>query len=201
LEGVELELTKNKYHKSEVQKMLEDSTTYYEDKLFEQKTRIDELIKENQQLLSSLEVYKTKEQSINNALISADKEANDLIERSKVQYAMVVESLKKFYLKWNLYFKELKDKYPLYPAVNKALNLAESLNKIFTVKDERQVIEELKEELYQTQGDDGRVFDPKRKIEDYIAATSENGFNINDVLNPGELELEDLCKELGLIEE
>lgn len=196
-----MELTKNKYHKSEVQKMLEDNTTYYEDKLFEQKTRIDELVKENQQLLSSLEVYKSKEESINSALISAEKQANDLVERTKVQYVMVVESLKKFYLKWNLYFKELKDKYPLYPAVNKASTLAESLNKVFTVKDEKQIIEELREELYQSQEDGECVFDPKRRIEDYIAATSDNGFNINDVLNPGELELEDLCKELGLIEE
>ena len=46
-------------------------------------------------------------------------------------------------------------------------------------------------------------FNPKKKIDEYIAATTEstNGFNLDDVLNPGELQLEDLCKELGLIEE
>ena len=45
------------------------------------------------------------------------------------------------------------------------------------------------------------MFDPKSKIEAFVAATSDNGFNLNEVLNPGELQLEDLCKELGLIEE
>ena len=43
-------------------------------------------------------------------------------------------------------------------------------------------------------------FDPKSKIRDYIAATGDNGFNLDEVLNPGELQLEDLCKELGLID-
>ena len=40
----------------------------------------------------------------------------------------------------------------------------------------------------------------KQKIKDYIAATGDNGFNLDDVLNPGELELEELCRELGLID-
>ena len=42
---------------------------------------------------------------------------------------------------------------------------------------------------------------PKSKIEAFVAATSDNGFNLNEVLNPGELQLEDLCKELGTMEE
>ena len=44
-------------------------------------------------------------------------------------------------------------------------------------------------------------FNPKSKIKDYIASTSDNGFNMDEVLNPGALKLEDICKELGLIEE
>ena len=46
-----------------------------------------------------------------------------------------------------------------------------------------------------------KAFNPKKKIVDYIAATGDNGFNLDEVLNPGELELEDLCKELGLMQE
>ena len=44
-------------------------------------------------------------------------------------------------------------------------------------------------------------FQPKNKIRDYIAATENDGFNMDEVLNPGDLQLEDLCKELGLLEE
>jgi hypothetical protein len=46
----------------------------------------------------------------------------------------------------------------------------------------------------------GEKFDPKSKINEYIAATSDSGFNLDEVMNPGDLKLEDLCKELGLIE-
>ena len=45
------------------------------------------------------------------------------------------------------------------------------------------------------------MFNPKKKIVDYIASTGDNGFNLDEVLNPGELQLEDLCKELGLMQE
>ena len=41
---------------------------------------------------------------------------------------------------------------------------------------------------------------PKERVNDFIAVTSDSGFNIDEVLNPGKLELEDLCKELGLME-
>ena len=44
-------------------------------------------------------------------------------------------------------------------------------------------------------------FNPKKIMDEYIATTGDNGFNLDEVLNPGELHLEDLCKELGLIEE
>ena len=43
-----------------------------------------------------------------------------------------------------------------------------------------------------------KTFNPKEKIDAFIKA--ENGFDINEVLNPGELDLEDLCKELGLMD-
>ena len=49
--------------------------------------------------------------------------------------------------------------------------------------------------------DDKMVFNPKSKIADYIVATDGSGFNMDEVLKPGELKLEDLCKELGLMDD
>ena len=46
----------------------------------------------------------------------------------------------------------------------------------------------------------GGIFNPKKKIEEYVSSET-NGFNLEEVLNPGELDLGDLCKELGLTEE
>ena len=60
----------------------------------------------------------------------------------------------------------------------------------------KQVIEDLDGMI-----DEQTTFNPKQKIKDYVVATSDSGFNLDEVLNPGKLELEDLCKELGLIEE
>ena len=40
----------------------------------------------------------------------------------------------------------------------------------------------------------------QKKIERYIE-NDVNGFNLEEVLNPGELQLEDLCRELGLMED
>jgi len=45
-------------------------------------------------------------------------------------------------------------------------------------------------------------FDPKKRIERYVAEESDTGFNLDDVLNPKqELDLEKLCRELGLMDE
>ena len=46
------------------------------------------------------------------------------------------------------------------------------------------------------------LFDPKKRIERYVAEESDTGFNLDDVLNPKqELDLEKLCRELGLMDE
>ena len=45
-------------------------------------------------------------------------------------------------------------------------------------------------------------FDPKAVIEKYVEGEEETGFNLDDVLNPkGKLDLEKLCRSLGLMEE
>ena len=63
------------------------------------------------------------------------------------------------------------------------------------------ILENLEKEFSDNNSKNNKVFAPKEKIQDYIASTSDSGFNLDEVLNPGELELEDLCKELGLMEE
>ena len=66
---------------------------------------------------------------------------------------------------------------------------------------EKSVIDKLSTLIPQTPRGKKQSFDPKARIDEYIAATGDNGFNLEEVLNPGELQLEDICKELGLIEE
>ena len=68
-------------------------------------------------------------------------------------------------------------------------------------KNVKSSIDKIDQKFTKKAGAEQSVFNPKSKINAYIAATSDNGFNLDEVLNPGELQLEDLCKELGLIEE
>ena len=48
----------------------------------------------------------------------------------------------------------------------------------------------------------GEEFDPKAVIGRYVEGEEESGFNLDEVLNPkGELDLEKLCRNLGLMDE
>ena len=98
------------------------------------------------------------------------------------------------------YFDRLKEKYPLYPAAKQAEELRQKLAALLKTGNNRALSGELSAALDAAVPAAGK-FDPRGKIEEYIAATESNGFNLEEVLNPGELKLEDLCKELGLIEE
>ena len=177
--------------------MLNAYSSEYQARIAEQRIQISELSKENFQLLEELEKFKEKEKLISSALINAEKRAQEIIEQAELQYSLEVAKLKKFCDKWDEYFNMLKEKYPLYPTTKKAIKIKEKIVQAEKISKSKKIIEEVDAML----SEDGQVFDPKSKIRDYIAATSDNGFNMNDVLNPGKLELEDLCKELGLIEE
>ena len=119
----------------------------------------------------------------------AEKDAN-------IYYQATVDSLINFSAKWSGYFSSLKEKYPMYPVIKEATELKEKLDILLNDNDNKKTVKELNKEITKKS-----QFNPKAIINDYIASTSENGFNIEEVLNPGELKLEDLCVELGLIEQ
>ena len=97
-----------------------------------------------------------------------------------------------------MYFNQLKEKYPLYPFVKESTELSEKINKLIGKYNKKDLIENLENDLDCAVSDD---FNPRKIMNNYVASVSENGFNLQEVLNPGQLELEDICKELGLIEE
>ena len=107
-----------------------------------------------------------------------------------------MERLKKFSKSWNAYFKQLKEKYPMNKTTKKAVALKEKVDASSKTKSSKKTIKELEKLINEEE-----KFNPKQKIKDYIVATSDTGFDMEKVLNPGKLELGDLCKELGLIEE
>ncbi len=193
-----MELNKRKYKNKEVALIVEAYKSEYEKLVLELKSRINELNKENKALLEQVQQYRQRERLIIKTLESAEQSAEQIKEQAQIEYALELQRLKEFSRKWDKYFNNIKEKYPLNNAMEKALEIKNQVEVLSEDNTPKQAIEKLGDMI----SEQNRAFNPKTKIKEYISATvSESGFNLNDVLNPGKLELEDLCKELGLIEE
>ncbi len=189
-----MELSKRKYKKQEVEAMMNAYKAQYEKIIGEQKSIISELTKELDATKKENEGFKQRERLIITTLERAEKNASELEQSVQMQYSLEMQNLKDIVNALEDYFDELQKTYPQYPTVQKAIKIKDIIKDSEDTKATFQMINEILEK-------NGKNFNPKQKIGEYIAATEDNGFNLNDVLNPGKLELEDLCKELGLIEE
>ena len=193
-----MELNKRKYKKKEVESIVTVVKIAYEARLADQKEVVLELNKEIAALRAELSTYKDKENVILSTMENAQQSAESLKERAQLQYSLEVERLKQFSSRWEKYLEELKEKYPLYQPVEKAVDIKQTIDGLDSEADAREAVESLDAKLVDAEM--SKPFNPKQKIKDYIAATGDNGFNLEEVLNPGELKLEELCKELGLID-
>ncbi len=196
-----IQLVKSKYKKNEVQAIISRIESEYEIRISEQRNKIKELLRDNNELRTKIEEYTEKESLIVKAVIRSEQLVEENSNKVEALYQLELERLKKFFDKWNGYFKELKEKYPLNPVMKNAIDIKDTLVKnSLSGKKAKEIIEELDTKI-DIKGSQKNKFDPKSRIKDYIAATNEGGFNMDEVLNPGALKLEDICKELGLIEE
>jgi uncharacterized coiled-coil protein SlyX len=193
-----MELNKRKYKKKEVESLLTVFKIAYEAKLAEQKTAVLELNEKVARLNAELSQYKDKEEVIINTMESAEIAAIGVKEKANLQYSLELERLKQFSARWEKYLNYLQEKYPMYDPVARAVEIKEAIDGLDFNKDSKEAVEEIDDKLVDAELN--RPFNPKAKIKDYIAATGDNGFNLEEVLNPGELKLEDLCRELGLID-
>ena len=193
-----MELSKKKYAQSEVLEILKAYKSEYEKRIAEQREVIYHLNEEIKGLRAELDGIKDKERVIVATLMRAEQTALELKEKSELQYKLEVERLKKFTMRWDTYFEELKEKYPMYPPVKKTLELKNRVDRLNDNENPKEIIARLETAIPKSVGNE--TFDPKRKIKEYIAATGVNGFNMDEVLHPGELQLEDICKELGLLD-
>ena len=191
-----MELKKRKYKRNDVSLMLNAYKAQYENLISELRSRISQLSNENKTLFEQLTRANEKEQLIISTLERAEKTANDISEQIELEYSLEMERLKKFSKSWNNYFEQLKEKYPMHKTTKKLVALKEIVDTHSKTNSSRKTIRELDKLISEEQ-----KFNPKQKIKDYIVATSDTGFDMDKVLNPGKLELGDLCKELGLIEE
>lgn len=192
-------LTKRKYKKDEVTLLLTEKDRIFGEEIQTLKTAIDELKAENEKLSKQLAAYTEKSALIESAIVDSRAKAEETEKKAKLRYSLAVEKIKNFSKKWNDYFNCLVKKYPLYSVAQKSAELGRKIDEVLSCEGDESAIEVLNKDLDEMLSNTGnKVFDPKEKIREYVAATSDNGFDLNEVLNPGELKLEDLCKELGL---
>lgn len=192
-----MELTKKKYKKEEVLELLKEYKAECDEKIDDLVFKLEAIKKEKALAEAELFSYKQKESLINKSLEDARAYADAMQKETELKYSLEEEKLKKFSAKWKSYFGYLKEKYPYYPALKEREALLEKVNGLFGNSSPTQTVIKADELL----ADEESAFNPQRRINDYISATSDNGFNLEEVLNPGELKLEDLCKELGLMED
>ncbi len=190
-----MELTKRKYKKKEVEIYIDGIKGEYELKFIEQRAKIRELLKEVNELKCEIESFKEKEYLILSALSRAEKTAKEIEQKAKLEYELEVKKIKNFSSKWKSFIDELNKQYSKDSKVKKAVKVSNNIKALSNTFDKK-AIDELDKQINVKK----EKFNPKSKIKDYIVATSDNGFNMDEVLNPGSLKLEDICKELGLIE-
>ena len=196
-----MELDKRKYNREEVKKIISDLSLEYEEKLSEQKARIAELVHDNADIRKELSSYHEKDEQIADAIKNAQSYAYDLNKKAQDQYDLTAEYISAFVKKWKSYFDNLKEKYPIYPIVSDADSIRKKIENIVGKLSSEEIVHTSEREIMQDNAKKDTPFNPKEKIADYIAATEDNWFRMEEVLNPGALSLEDLCKELGLLTE
>ncbi|MCQ2387329.1 MAG: hypothetical protein MJ066_02655 [Clostridia bacterium] len=196
----DIDLSKKKYTQSEVVDIVDTLSNDYQKIISELKDKVKTLTESNKTLDKKLNEYSDKDSIIGAALKDSEEKALETLSKAEKRYNLAAEKLRMFSIKWDGYFKFLKEKYPYYPIITKSIELKEKIKSLLKGSNKEEEFKKIDKNLNEaTKISMG--FNPKEKIKEYVASTSDNGFNLDEVLNPGELELEDLCKELGLIDE
>ena len=134
-----------------------------------------------------------EEQSLNLTALS-ENSAKETGAGAEKLYTAEIEKLKLFNARWKAYINSVVKKYPS-DATRKLAFVSELITEILMRGEtpDYSVMDKV-EEIYKIV-DDGREF--KTEERPSLFGETESGFNMEDVLNPGELDLLSLCKELG----
>ena len=162
----------------------------------EQRARIDELRQLNANLVAQVKAVKKKEASIGYALEQANAKAEELESAAKVRYALEMQRLKSFQRRWAEQYNTIRLKYPDDSGLREYEGVVFGMeNELKGIMNELNIPYEAGEEYMQ-------FYEERRKLKvepPVEPEVEEEGFNLAEALTPKET-LEDLCKELGLIE-
>lgn len=172
-----------------------------------EKDRIFALLEENAELKQQNATLLRRDKLISDALVAAVEKAKEIESVAKRKCDLEIKRLRLFQAKWGQYFARVMEKYPVDQNLQKMQEFTRKVDEILGNESDQT------DEAAQAQDVSGAFatlrketatsstapFNPKEKIDAYMK--SESGFDMEEVLNPkGELNLEDLCRELGLMD-
>ena len=105
-------LSKNGYDTREVDEYIFKSSEDYENKLREQKLRINDLKRELTSTKEQLDAYKQKNNNISDALVVAVETAKQIENSSKNIYELEIKRIRSLYDKWKNFLDDFMKKYP-----------------------------------------------------------------------------------------
>ncbi len=131
----------------------------------------------------------------NNQLQSAKKRAQDITQTAKEQYKIEIERLKLFNARWNSFVNKTVQEYPS-DQTRKLVVVSEMITEILMRNEEEYYTAKDKiEDIYKLIDKEGASNTQRPSL----FGKSENGFDMEEVLNPkGELDLKTLLEELGV---
>lgn len=136
-----------------------------------------------------------EEKSLNlNEISSVNSRAKDITDHAKEQYKAEVEKLKLFNARWNNYVNQIVREYPS-DKTRKLAYVSELITEILMREEtpSYSAVDKI-EDIYKIVDDNKEVKFDKTQT---LYGKTESGFSMEDVLNPGKLDLMSLCKELG----
>ncbi|HIZ10250.1 MAG TPA: hypothetical protein H9726_07160 [Candidatus Borkfalkia avicola] len=186
-----------KFTQQETEKLIAGIREAYEIKIRQLNYRLDGLVSENRSLRASLAEYKSREGRVGRAIVAAEEKGEEIRELYRMSAETELRTLRLFADKWKKLAAQMAEVFPKGEA-EKYAGFADDLAAL--LGKERFALPE-EEEAPPAPAAEGK-FDPKAVIEKYVEGEEETGFNLDDVLNPkGKLDLEKLCRSLGLMEE
>ena len=168
----------------------------YESILFEQKDKISELIADNKKLQSEVLNYQDKDSQVFYALNKAKSVLDENEKEVNFKYDAEINKIKNFSKKFRDYFTLIMKTYPVDKELDK---IQKVLNELDLILSEKVSSSEKYAKINGLIDTKPAVKTKKSGKDSENAVASDNGFDLNEVLYPKDLKLEEICKELGLI--
>jgi len=196
-----LNLQKRRYSRKEVVKLLEENSIAYQSKIDEYRDKINDLTRENRELNAINQKYLLDEQSILDGIKLSTKLVNEIKKIIAHRYQFECDRISEFCARFDKFIKQASktdDK-----IVKKSRSTKAKIKRVIDGDDcVANKVNKTSEILsaYKTEKRDDEIneFNPKKRIDEYVASTLYEGFDMDEILNPQNLNLEQLCKEIGL---